>query len=294
MSSRKREEIGGQTIAPSGLLGGIEQALRFRIQEDEASHGRNDRPSDSLWDHLSRVALFAERIGRAEGVEPVACRLAGLFHDAGKFAQGVYHKGEKPEEDRSVEVLRELASGWSGSAELIEDVAESILQLYRDDPEPTQLTKVLFDADNLDKLGPLGIANYFVKAGLRGGGVSRGLLYRLTVEMTYARHAPHALLTDTGKRMATVRSEETTRFLKRLLDSMREDGLYDFQVEEVSTEDGLILDVVAPVACACGGPLERILWEIPGIKCSEIHLKHTCLTCADSHELRFCRPRLLS
>jgi uncharacterized protein len=173
----------------------------------------------------------------------------------------------------------------------MEDVAEAILQLYRDDPEPSPLGKVLFDADNLDKLGPLGVANFFTKIGLRGGGVSSRALYGLTVELTYARHAPRCLLTESGRALAQVRAPATIRFIKDLIDTLREDGLYDIRVEEV-VFNGLTLDIVSPTACECGGKLQHRIWEVPGIKCSEIHLKCTCETCGKSHELKFCRPRL--
>jgi HD superfamily phosphodiesterase len=274
-------------------LTALERSLRDRIHEEEVAHSKSDRGSDTLWDHLLRVAALAEGIGRAEGVDPFACRLAGLFHDAGKFGAGRYHGDDLPEEQRSVEALRELTRETELDRELVERVAEAILQLYRDDPEPTDLARVLFDADNLDKLGPLGVANFFVKQGLRGRGVSREMLYGLTVELTYARHGPRCLATETGREMASRRAPETRRALVGLLDQLRDDGLHDFVVEEVE-HDGLILDVVAPSACECGGALGRRVWEVPGIKCSEIHLEHACARCGEAREIRFCRPRLLS
>jgi uncharacterized protein len=269
----------------------IVTVLRDHVRSEERSYGQSDRGTDSLWDHLERVSRLAERLGRAEGVDPVACRLAGLFHDAGKFAGGRYHDDERPEEERSVECLRRIGSSCGLDTNLVDEVSEAILQLYRDDPEPTTLAQVLFDADNLDKLGLLGVANYFVKTGLRGRGVSPRALQRMTVELTYARHAPHSLLTETGRREARRRAPETIGFIKDLLDSLRADGLYDLHVEEV-VFDGLTLDVVVARACACGGKLVRSLWEVPGIKCSEIHLKHTCEACGEFFELKFCRPRL--
>ncbi|MCP4674189.1 MAG: HD domain-containing protein [Deltaproteobacteria bacterium] len=269
----------------------LETDLRARVRAEEDQHSRNDRGSDSLWDHLERVAKLAEYIGHAENVDPQACRLAGLFHDAGKFAGGRYHDDDNPEEERSVEVLAALSKKHGIDATLVDQVAEAIRQIYRDDPDPAPLAQVLFDADNLDKLGPLGVANYFVKAGLRGGGISSNLLYRLTVELTYARHAPRCLMTKTGREMAGRRAPKTTRFLKDFLDDLRRDDLYDFHVIELIF-DGLVLDVVAPVACACGVEIKRRIWEIPGIKCSEIHLEHACASCEMRHEIRFCRPRL--
>jgi hypothetical protein len=272
-------------------LTSLERSLRDRIRAEEGAHSRRDRGSDTLWDHLQRVAALAEQIGRAEGVDPLACRVAGLFHDAGKFGAGRYHGDDLPEERRSVEALRELARDSDMDSELIDRIAKAILQLYRDDPEPGDLARVLFDADNLDKLGPLGVANFFVKQGLRGRGISRAMLLGLTVELTYARHGPRCLATVTGRELASRRAPETRRVLVDLLEQLRDDGLFDFRIEEVE-HDGLILDVVSPRTCECGGDLTRRIWQVPGIKCSEIHLEHSCTSCEASHEIRFCRPRL--
>lgn len=267
----------------------LERELKERIRREEAQHDRGAKPSNALWDHLTRVASLAEQLGRTEGLEPQLCRLAALFHDAGKFAGGAYHGDDRPEEDRSVEVLRELAGDLP--AERVEKAADAILQLYRDDPEPTALARVLFDADNLDKLGPLGVANFFVKRGLRGGGISRSWLTRLTVELTYARHAPRTLMTSAGRERARRRGPQTREILLSLIETLREDGLVDLQVDEVEF-DGMTLEIVVPRVCTCGGPLSRRIWDMKGMKCSEIHVEHRCDVCGDRHELRFCRPRL--
>jgi uncharacterized protein len=215
-----------------------------------------------------------------------------LFHDAGKFRGGSYHRDNRPEEEYSVDALMELAENESVPENLLQEVADSIRQLYREDPEPTLLTRVLFDADNLDKLGPLGVANFFIKSGLRGNGMSEDLLYRLTVELTYARHAPHCMATNTGRRWASKRAPETHRFLISLLNTLRDDDIYDFRIEEV-LYDNLTLDVVSPSVCSCSGTLQRKIWKVPGIKCTEIHLEHTCSKCDKIHKMHFCSPRLL-
>ncbi len=274
-------------------LGPIATALRERVRRDEALYGRSDKETDSLWEHLERVSRLAERLGNNEGVDPFLCRLAGWFHDAGKFAGGRYHTDERPEEESSVECLHQLGAEHGIETGVIEQVAEAVLQLYRDDPEPSPLARVLFDADNLDKLGPLGVSNYFAKVGLRGGAVSPETLHRLTVELTYARHAPKCLLTESGRQLARQRASETIHFVTDLIRTLRDDGLYDFRLEEVDF-NGLTLDVVSPAACPCGGKLRRRIWEVPGMKCSEIHLKHICEACGKSQEIRFCRPRLQS
>ena len=278
-------------FANNHALAAVELELRERIKKEEVEHIQENKLSDSLWGHSERVALIAERLGLAEGIDLTACRLAGLFHDAGKFGGGSYHKGDKPEEERSVSVFRKLTGGKGFATDLIDQVEESILQLYRNDPEQTLLTKVLFDADNLDKLGLLGIANYFIKTGLRGDGLSASVLYRATVELTYARHAPACLTTKTGREIARKRAPKTIAFFQELLDSLREEGLFDFRINEVIFNK-LSLDVVTPAACNCGEQFSLKISEVPGIKCSEIHLMHICQSCQTKHQLRFCRPRL--
>ena len=269
----------------------LEDQLRDRIRADEAAASADGNVHDSLWDHVTQVAAIARQLGRDEGLDPDRCHLAGLFHDAGKFASGRYHGDDLPEEQRSVQVLRELAAGHELTDGVVDEVAEAIEQLYRDDPDPTPLARVLFDADNLDKIGPLGVANYFVKAGLRGRGVSSAVLSRITVELTYARHAPQTLWSRAGRAMAARRAPQTRQFFLDLLDQLREDGLAELEVVQVD-HDGLTLDLVVATACDCGTPFEREIWDVPGMKCSEIHVRHTCPSCGRSRELRFCRPRL--
>jgi hypothetical protein len=65
---------------------------------------------------------------------------------------------------------------------IIVEVSNAIRQLYRDHPKLTPLSMILFDADNLDKMGLLGIANYFIKSGLRGKGITLDMITDLTIE----------------------------------------------------------------------------------------------------------------
>jgi len=263
-----------------------EEDLRERIRTDEAAYSS----TDSLWDHLLRVAKIAERLGREEGLDPALCRMAGLFHDAGKFTGGHYHEGDRPEEEDSVVLLKELAQSHKIPNREVELVAEAIIQLYRDDSTPSPLGKVLYDADNLDKLGRLGVANFFIKAGLRGRGVSPAQLYKLTVELTHVHHISDYLWTESGRALAKERAAQSKRFHIHLLDELREDGLYDFKIEEVEFE-GVHLQVVSTGVCECSRKLDRRIWSEKGLKCKEIHLEHSCSLCGVISRLRFCRPR---
>jgi uncharacterized protein len=270
----------------------LHRELSRLIRTQEAAYSRGREAPDTLCGHLERVAALAVQLALKEGVDPLSAELAGFFHDAGKFEGGRYHEGDKPEELYSAEILRDLGSRFEIEPSRIEQVSHAILELYRDDPEPTRLGMVLFDADNLDKLGPLGVANYFIKAGLRGRGITTDTIIRLTVELTYARHAPRCLFTMTGRSLAAPRASQTTRFIRDFLTALREDGLFESSVEVISVS-GLELEVVSPRACSCGGTLIRRIWEEPGMKCSEIHLEMTCAACDSRHEVHFCRPRLI-
>ena len=269
----------------------LEEALRRRVQREERALGSVGQEPDSLWDHQKRVAVLAVALGRAEGVDPKACYLAGLFHDAGKFSGGCYHEGEIPEEERSIAILYEMAATWELDPELCEQVADAIEQLYRDNAQPGPLARVLFDADNLDKLGHLGIANFFIKAGLRGGGVNHKLLYQLTRELTYARNAARCMMTSAGRKLASEKAPLSVSFLEAFLDELRVDGLFDFRISQVEFDEFMI-DVVSPAACACGASLERRIWTEQGVKCTEVHLEHACGGCGARRRLRFCKPRL--
>ena len=50
------------------MFGELERDLRARVRAEEEAHAKADRGSDTLWDHLERVARLAVALGRAEGV----------------------------------------------------------------------------------------------------------------------------------------------------------------------------------------------------------------------------------
>jgi putative nucleotidyltransferase with HDIG domain len=272
-------------------MSAIEDSLREHVRREESAAEQGDRAADSLWDHLCRTAEIAEQLGRSEGLDPSTCRLAALFHDAGKFHKGQRHGDSVPEEQRSVEVFVQIAQAHGIPESRVAEISEAILQLYRCDPQPTPLARVLFDADNLEKLGFLGVANFFVKRGLRGGGISPEFMAQFTVELTYARHAVGCMQTESGRAWARRRAPQTQSFFTSLLDQLREDGLADLVIKELDL-DGFPIDAVIPRACSCSKPLIPEMWQDEGIKCQKIHLVHACRDCGERYEVRFCRPRL--
>jgi len=262
------------------------------IRKEEAAYGCAGIIPDTLASHVERVAAHAIRLAQSEGVDPLCAEIAGLFHDAGKFHDGKYHDDNRPEEERSIEVLLTLGEKNGLDRPVIDHVSDAIRRLYRDDLQPTPLSMVLFDADNLDKLGYPGIANYFIKYGLRGRGLTEDVVFRLTVELTYARHAPRCMFTKTARAIAERRASDTLGFIHGFLDSLREDGLFDTGIRRI-TVDGLELDVVTPSSCRCGAPMHEKQWTEKGVKCTEIHLERACNACDNRYKIRFCRPKLV-
>jgi uncharacterized protein len=290
----KKRDISTRSNAPpfNSRLTPIRNELGQYIRKEEASCGRNYNAPNTLMGHLERVASHAVRLALKEGVDPLCAEIAGLFHDAGKFYDGQYHEGDKPEEEYSVEVLREMGGKNGLDPAIIKEVSNAIRQIYRDDPEPTPLSKVLFDADNLDKIGLLGIANYFIKSGLRGQGITADMITQLTVELTYARYASRRFFTKTGRAIAERRSSDTIRFIHDFLEALKEDGMFDAHVEHARISD-LELDVVTPSSCHCGASLAKKAWIEQGIKCTEIHLEIACTACDNRYKIQFCRPMLV-
>lgn len=277
------------TPASDPRLSAIRKELGRYIRKEEASYNSGDVASDTLMGHLERVACHAVRLALKEGVDPLWAETAALFHDAGKFHDEQYHEGDKPEEDYAIEILRTLGGQNGLDTAIIEQVSEAIRQLYCDDPTPTPLSMVLFDADNYDKLGLIGIANYFIKSGLRGRGITADIIIQLTVELTYARYATRRFYTKTGRAIVESRSLETIRFIHDFLQSLKDDGLFDARIERICISD-LELDVILPSSCPCGASMGIKPWIEKGVKCTEIHLEIGCTACDNRYKIKFCRP----
>ncbi len=271
-------------------LPGLHQTLRELMDRDESQLATESGPPSTLFAHALRVATIARQLAQASpGVSPEDAYLAGLFHDAGKFSGGRYHEGEVAEEELSMAVARRVLPEFGFGADLSDRVATAIRDLYQES-NPGLLTRIVHDADNLDKLGFSGVANFFIKSGLRGRGLGPDLLFKISVELTYARQATRALLTAAGRALATQRAAQSERFFLQLLAELSDDGLFDFTTSTV-TFDGVELVLVKPVRCECGGEFDTTVASQPTFKCTELHVCFACNRCPEEHWLRFCRPR---
>lgn len=268
------------------------EAIRRTLVEQESAYQRRaaDAEFASLWTHSERVARIARFLAEKEGVDAADALLAGLLHDTGKFAGGAYHEDEVSEEEVAAQYAERLLSG-TVHAERIPAVREAILSLYREELSSSRVGAVVYDADRLDKLGYMGVAQFFAKNALRRRFLDPGLIVRASVELTYAYHAPATLKTAAGRSLAAVRCGQTRGFYRGLLEEWEALGLGRFTVREEDIE-GIVCVLVMPLACGCGEPL-RVHSDIrESVKCRSAVVEYACSRCPGRYGFSFCLPNI--
>jgi len=156
----------------------LEEIRRTLVEQESAYQGKpSERPFSSIWAHSSRVARIAHHIARSEGWNPVPALLAGLLHDCGKFAHGTYHENDKPEEEHAVRIARKILMG-TAYEKWLPAIADAILSTFLEGEATNDVGRAVYDADCLDKLGNMGVVQFFVKKALRQRFLSNELLIR--------------------------------------------------------------------------------------------------------------------
>lgn len=132
------------------------------INAVQGIYGRKDQAHDL--EHALRVRAWGKQIGIQEGADLLIVELAAILHDIGRsgtlskthaesgaaLAGGILHKCGYPEDT-------------------IDAVKAAVLSHSREGYEPETLeAKILYDADKLDFVGPMGIARLFVWLGKEG------------------------------------------------------------------------------------------------------------------------------
>jgi uncharacterized protein len=270
----------------------VVQKIRRTLVNQETTYQRESGSGEvaSLWTHSSRVARIAHHIAEAEGLDAEPALLAGLLHDIGKFSDGVYHEDEVAEEEVAVRFTERILSK-TAHEKWIPIVNEAILSLYREDQEVGDIGRVLYDADRLDKLGHMGVAQFFAKNALRRHFLDNDMMVRASIELTYATHAPDTLKTATGRALAKERSSRTRRFYLGLLEEWEKLGLGTFRILEEDIE-GIACVLVVPETCECGGPLELESDIRESVKCRSAAVRHFCSSCGFENEFSFCLPNV--
>jgi len=261
----------------------IEQETTYQYQSTENTFS-------SLWAHSSRVGRIAQHIAKAEGCEEEPALLAGLLHDTGKFAYGIYHEDDVPEETNAVRFAEKILSG-TVYERWIPIINEAIISTYLDGEATSDIGRVVYDADCLDKLGNIGVVQFFAKKALRRQFLDDDVMIRTSIELTYAHHAPNTLKTATGRSLARERSIRTHRFYTELLEEWAELGLGAFNILEEDIA-GIVCMLVVPCACSCGGRLEFESDILDSLKCRSVVVKYHCMACGFESEFSFCLPNV--
>ncbi len=282
--------------------------LHARIEEilvdSESRYNQqtNQAPSEFLLEHTRRTAAIAHKISNMEKVESFLPSLVALFHDAGKFHDGAYHKDDVPEEEHAAVLAEKILTEFEVEQVDIDIVQESLRALYDDRLPCVGPCRIVQDADRLDKLGALGVGAFFTKASLRGRGLNDALVNSLSREMTYALAAPRSMFTESGKNLASEQSVKTVAFFTDLLENLESWGIASFErrtiklAEEFRTRDGNIIQsmeatIVMPRICPdCDSSLGLGHRRERGVKCEKLIAEIACSTCSHAYEISFCLP----
>lgn len=182
--------------------------------------------------HLFRVARWAVRLGRDEGVDERLAIAAALLHDVVNVPK------TSPDRHRASElsaaVARELLPTLGFSPAQAEEVAEAVRDhsFSRGAVPRTPLGRALQDADRLEALGALGVFRC-IATGVRFGGdffhpddpwaADRPLddgRYSVDHFFTKLLRLPPTLLTEAGRAEAARRAESMVALLRQLGDEL--------------------------------------------------------------------------
>lgn len=294
----------GFVKAVSDLYPELIEKVRQSIESSEREYEgkRAGKDGGFLWEHTVHVASLAHDLAVSEGLDPVLPVVAALFHDAGKFRGGEYHKGDRPEEEDAAALAEAVLAEEGARASDIARVGSALRALYDEKARRNVLADVVHDADFLSKFGYLGVAGFFLKAALRGKNLVAAVTSSLSKELTYANALPRNMRTAAGRRAALKRSRDSLRFFRTLLKELQEIRGTGFGIRKATvalpgrtgkpagTADVLL---VVPGACeACGKPWRYDLSVVRGIKCRSLEARLHCAGCDEAYTISFCLPEL--
>lgn len=261
-------------------------------------------PSKFLLEHTLRTSVIAKKLCEMDEIDPFLPMLVALFHDAGKFNGGEYHRDEIPEEERAALIADRILSEYELGTDDIDHVLIALRALYDDRLPCAGICRVVQDADRLEKLGPLGVGAFFAKATLRGRDLVDALVQNLSRELTYANAAPRSMLTGSGRKLAAAQAAKTRAFFDDLMDQLESWGITRFKLhtiffeEEFRSRDGAVVHggevIVAMLAdCPdCQAPLGLSHRLKRGLKCERFLARFDCQQCGYSNETSLCLPMI--
>ena len=106
-----------------------------------------------------------------------------------------------PEEEEAAQFTKRILSN-TVYEKWVPSINQALLSLYREEEEIRDIGRAVYDADRLDKLGYMGVAQFFAKNALRRHFLDDDMMIRASIELTYAHHAQDTLKTATGRALA--------------------------------------------------------------------------------------------
>jgi HD superfamily phosphohydrolase YqeK len=136
---------------PPELIGQKEDLLKDRVAVEMKRYFKNDFKRIG---HASRVARYAEKIGRQEGGNLAVILSAAYLHDIGiREAERKYQSSAaRYQEEEGPPVAREILKRLGARDELIEEVCDIVGHHHHPRPEETVDFKCVYDADSLVNL----------------------------------------------------------------------------------------------------------------------------------------------
>ncbi|MBN1101858.1 MAG: HD domain-containing protein [Deltaproteobacteria bacterium] len=136
---------------PPELIGQKEDLLKDRVAVEMKRYFRNDFKRIG---HASRVARYAEKIGRQEGGNLAVILSAAYLHDIGiKEAERKHQSSAaRYQEEEGPPVAREILTRLGAREGLIEEVCDIVAHHHHPRPEETVNFKCVYDADSLVNL----------------------------------------------------------------------------------------------------------------------------------------------
>jgi HD superfamily phosphodiesterase len=279
---------------------GLVERVRKLIEESEKKYsGSKSSAGGFLWEHTVLVASLSFRLAKAEKEDADLAAITALFHDSGKFSGGRYHRDHKPEEEAAARLAREILEDERLGMADVGHVVRALRSLYNFGAHRNGLADIIHDADFLSKFGLLGVAQFFVKSTLRGRNLETAIMNHLSKELTYAAFLPLNMRTESARKLAAKKSQETLRFYKAFLAELEKAHGMNFRVlaPDVRRPGGrprrLKVMMVTPAACdSCGGVWELDFRTEKGVKCEKLEASVRCGGCGTAHQISFCLPEI--
>ncbi len=280
---------------------GLIQKIREVIRKSEKKYDDSTESSESfLWDHTTQVTSIAYQLALAEGLDPLIPVIAALFHDAGKFIGGKYHKDDIIEEKESARIAERILRQFGVKSTEIRRILSGLKALYNEKTKKNVVAAILHDADFLSKFGALGVGSFFIKSALRGRTLSSTVLGYLSKELTYAACLPLNMRTAAGCKLAARKAAGSLKFFRSLLAELQEAQIAKLKIKKIHVPHPLhgnrpveIQLVVSPNCPDCGARW-NMSWETErAIKCDKLIVDWTCSRCSRRLETSFCLPEMV-